>query len=84
MSRLLRGCRVLLSSTKTVAAAAEKPKRKPGGGLTKEVKVSQPLASFIGVSQCSRPEVVKKIWAHIKLHNLQVSFPSFASFVAVG
>lgn len=32
---------------------------------------SDPLATMLGEPKMSRPQVVKKLWEHIKSHNLQ-------------
>lgn len=40
-------------------------------GLLKDVELSDDLADFMGKSHASRPQVMKKIWAHIKKHDLQ-------------
>ncbi|KAI0523927.1 DEK C terminal domain-containing protein [Xylaria bambusicola] len=46
-------------------------KRKAGGGFQKPFNLSYPLAELCGEPQLSRPQVVKKLWAHIKEHQLQ-------------
>ncbi|KAK3940903.1 upstream activation factor subunit spp27 [Diplogelasinospora grovesii] len=48
-----------------------KEKRKAGGGFQKPFNLSYPLAELVGESQLSRPQVVKKLWAHIKANELQ-------------
>jgi len=40
-------------------------------GIMKKCKISDDLADFMGASTASRPEVVKKLWAYIKKHDLQ-------------
>ncbi|KAF5725769.1 SWIB complex BAF60b domain-containing family protein [Tripterygium wilfordii] len=40
-------------------------------GILKVTPVSPALGDFLGSPESSRTEAVKKIWAHIKLHNLQ-------------
>ena len=40
--------------------------------LQKEFYMSQALMDVTGETQLSRPQVVKKIWDHIKANNLQV------------
>ncbi|KAM0646277.1 hypothetical protein ACHAO3_008947 [Verticillium nonalfalfae] len=47
------------------------PKRKPGGGFQKPFNLSYPLAELLKEPQLSRPQVVKKLWEHIKGNNLQ-------------
>ncbi|ORY94946.1 SWIB/MDM2 domain-domain-containing protein, partial [Syncephalastrum racemosum] len=47
-----------------------KPKRKTG--LNKPLLLSPALSKFVGgETEMSRPEIVKKLWAHIKQHDLQ-------------
>ncbi|KAI1173644.1 DEK C terminal domain-containing protein [Nemania sp. FL0916] len=46
-------------------------KRKAGGGFQKPFTLSYPLAELCGEPQLSRPQVVKKLWEHIKEHQLQ-------------
>lgn len=46
-------------------------KRKAGGGFQKEFNLSYPLAELCGTSQLSRPQVVKRLWEHIKANELQ-------------
>ncbi|XP_010540712.1 PREDICTED: upstream activation factor subunit UAF30 [Tarenaya hassleriana] len=71
-SRVFGACRTLMakaassSATSTGAGSA-----KEGKGILKAVPVSQQLASFLGTNEASRTTAVKKIWEHIKLHNLQ-------------
>jgi chromatin remodeling complex protein RSC6 len=47
-------------------AAAKKP-----NGLQKVLKPSAALAGVVGTAELSRGEVVSKMWAYIKKHNLQ-------------
>ncbi|KAI9903684.1 hypothetical protein N3K66_000213 [Trichothecium roseum] len=47
------------------------PKRKAGGGFQKPFNLSETLADLCGDTQLSRPQVVKKIWEHIKANDLQ-------------
>ncbi|ERN14421.1 hypothetical protein AMTR_s00033p00241730 [Amborella trichopoda] len=46
-------------------------KRTGGGGFSKPCGLSPELQAFMGVSVLPRTEVVKRIWAHIREHNLQ-------------
>ncbi|KAJ8116977.1 hypothetical protein ONZ43_g4311 [Nemania bipapillata] len=46
-------------------------KRKAGGGFQKPFNLSYPLAELCGEPQLSRPQVVKKLWEHIKANELQ-------------
>ncbi|KAM0860238.1 hypothetical protein ACQ4PT_046696 [Festuca glaucescens] len=45
--------------------------KKKAGGFTKLCSISPALQEFVGASELARTEVVKKIWAYIKEHNLQ-------------
>ncbi|KEZ46342.1 hypothetical protein SAPIO_CDS0646 [Scedosporium apiospermum] len=47
------------------------PKRKAGGGFQKPFNLSHHLAELCGETQLSRPQVVKKLWEHIKANDLQ-------------
>ncbi|CAL9749086.1 unnamed protein product [Musa acuminata subsp. burmannicoides] len=75
MSRVLGGCRVLMSAaragTKEVAAAPAAAASKPKLGLLKPHPVSPAMKKFLGVPEISRVEAVKKIWEHIKANQLQ-------------
>ncbi|KAI1261836.1 hypothetical protein F5Y18DRAFT_430862 [Xylariaceae sp. FL1019] len=51
--------------------ASSPKKRKAGGGFQKPFNLSYPLAELCGESQLSRPQVVKKLWEHIKDKQLQ-------------
>ena len=45
-----------------------------GSGLTKPLCLSKELAALVGAKEdekLSRPEVVKRLWAHIKTNKLQ-------------
>ncbi|KAL0938303.1 DEK C terminal domain-containing protein [Colletotrichum truncatum] len=54
-----------------VDGSEEAPKRKAGGGFQKPFNLSDPLAELVGETQLSRPQVVKKLWEHIKGNQLQ-------------
>ncbi|KAJ4707603.1 upstream activation factor subunit spp27 [Melia azedarach] len=54
------------SSTSSAAVGSKEPK-----GILKVVPVSPQLSEFVGASEVSRSEAVKKVWQYIKLHNLQ-------------
>ncbi|KAJ2000360.1 hypothetical protein GGI04_004181, partial [Coemansia thaxteri] len=51
------------------AVDPNKPKRSTG--LSKPMKLSEQLASFLGQKYAARTEVVKSLWRYIKEHNLQ-------------
>lgn len=48
----------------------EPPKKKPNG-FTRLLKLSHEMGSFLGGEYAPRPEVTKRLWAHIKANNLQ-------------
>lgn len=57
----------------TKKAAKKKTKRKPNPAFMKPLTPSAKLAEVIGSKAIPRTEVVKKLWAYIKKHNLQDS-----------
>eukprot|EP00898_Chlorokybus_atmophyticus_P000134 jgi/Chlat1/1120/Chrsp111S01602 len=57
------------SSKKTAVDAADKPAKL--SGFQKPVRISPELAEFLQISEVSRPEAVKRIWAYIKSNGLQ-------------
>lgn len=63
-----------VSGQKSVAGPKKEPTRPTG--ILKAVQVSPTLAGFLGMSETSRAEAVKQIWAYIKLNNLQVTLIS--------
>ncbi|XP_054825298.1 upstream activation factor subunit spp27-like [Prosopis cineraria] len=58
------------SGVKTAAKTAT-PKGRGGNALQKVIPVSPQLGKFLGASEASRTDAVKKVWDYIKLHNLQ-------------
>lgn len=40
-------------------------------GFTKPLNLSPELQAWMGVSTCSRPEIIKKLWSYIRQNNLQ-------------
>ncbi|KAI4314615.1 hypothetical protein L6164_027503 [Bauhinia variegata] len=70
--------RALMAAAKGAASGGATPakvgataKPRQNSGIQKPVPVSSQLGKFLGASQASRTEAVKKVWEHIKLHNLQ-------------
>jgi upstream activation factor subunit UAF30 len=59
------------ATAKKVAAPKKKSARKPNAAFMKALTPSAVLAEVIGSAAVPRTEVVKKIWAYIKKHNLQ-------------
>lgn len=53
------------------AAPKKKSARKPNAAFMQALTPSAALAEVIGAAAAARTEVVKKIWAYIKKHNLQ-------------
>jgi upstream activation factor subunit UAF30 len=52
-------------------AAKKKSARKPNAAFMKALKPSDKLAAIVGAAPLPRTQVVKKIWAYIKKHDLQ-------------
>ena len=59
------------SDDSELESSTEKPEREKKGGFHKPMHLSEPLAALVGESELSRPQTVKKIWAHIKEKELQ-------------
>ncbi len=53
------------------SGSAVKEKRKASGGFQKPFNLSYQLGELVGVTQLSRPQVVKRLWQHIKENDLQ-------------
>jgi upstream activation factor subunit UAF30 len=51
--------------------SAKKSARKPNAAFMKPMQPSPALAKIVGERPLPRTEVVKKLWAYIKKHNLQ-------------
>jgi upstream activation factor subunit UAF30 len=56
---------------KAAAAPKKKTARKPNAAFMQAFTPSADLAAVIGAAAAARTEVVKKLWAYIKKHNLQ-------------
>ncbi|KAG9446071.1 hypothetical protein H6P81_012199 [Aristolochia fimbriata] len=67
MSRVFAASKVFMAAAK----AGAKSSAPASGGLLKPVPVSPVMQKFLGVSEVSRVDAVKKIWDHIKANNLQ-------------
>ena len=72
-SRVLMAAAKSATSGRATTAKTVSPKNRPNVGIQKVVPVSSQLGNFLGTSEASRTGAIKKIWEHIKLHNLQVS-----------
>jgi chromatin remodeling complex protein RSC6 len=59
------------ATAKKAAAPKKKSARKPNAAFMQALTPSAALADVIGTAAAARTEVVKKIWAYIKKHNLQ-------------
>ncbi|KAG6510280.1 hypothetical protein ZIOFF_028289 [Zingiber officinale] len=76
MARVFGACRVLMaakaaSSPNAASSAKEGTGKLKTSGILKPLPVTQAMKEFVGASEISRPDVVKKIWEHIKANNLQ-------------
>ncbi|KAL5974183.1 hypothetical protein ACLOJK_030846 [Asimina triloba] len=85
MSRVFGGCKALMaaasasassaakgSGTKKGASASAAAARNVGSGIQKAAPVSPAMSEFLGgVHEISRTDCAKKVWEHIKLHQLQ-------------
>ena len=60
-----------VAAPKKATAKKVKSARKPNAAFMKALTPSAVLAEVIGSAAVPRTEVVKKIWAYIKKHNLQ-------------
>ncbi|XP_038906873.1 upstream activation factor subunit spp27-like [Benincasa hispida] len=65
----LKASNTAVSGQKSVAGPKKVVNRSTG--IFKSFPVSPALAGFLGMSETSRSEAVKQIWAYIKLNNLQ-------------
>ena len=65
------------SNRATVKVAVKKTvaPRTTNSGIQKVVPVFFEVGDFLGAPQVSQTEAVNKVWAYIKLQNLQVLFP---------
>ncbi|XP_042509582.1 protein TRI1-like [Macadamia integrifolia] len=79
-SRVFRGSQALMAAAKAAKAsattssgvAATKPQApNRTSGIFKVTPVSPAMRQFLGVSEASRTDAVKKIWDYIKLNSLQ-------------
>lgn len=59
------------TTTKKVAAPKKKSARKPNAAFMKPLNPSKELAEIVGSNLIPRTEVMKKVWAYIKKHDLQ-------------
>ncbi|KAG0457589.1 hypothetical protein HPP92_022746 [Vanilla planifolia] len=76
MPKVFEGAKLLMAAAKAAAKEAEPAAARLGAlkGILKPLPVSPALRKFVGVPEISRSEAIKKIWDHIKLHQLQVPF----------
>ncbi|KAD4384962.1 hypothetical protein E3N88_25130 [Mikania micrantha] len=66
-----QGHRVLMAAAATTTATSTATKRGRPAGILKVVPVSPALGEFLGLSEVSRTDAVKKVWEYIKHNNLQ-------------
>ncbi len=59
------------TAKKVVAPKKAKTARKPNPAFMKPLNPSKELAEIVGGTPLPRTEVMKKVWAYIKKHNLQ-------------
>jgi chromatin remodeling complex protein RSC6 len=59
------------ATAKAAAPKKAKTARKPNAAFMKALTPSAELAAVIGAGAAARTEVVKKLWAYIRKHNLQ-------------
>lgn len=59
------------ATAKKVAAPKKKSARKPNAAFMKPLNPSKELAQIVGSNLIPRTEVMKKVWAYIKKHDLQ-------------
>lgn len=64
-------CAATLIICKRKSYAYASIRKRTGAAFMKKHRVSKALAAIIGCKEESRPQVVKKLWAHIKEHDLQ-------------
>ena len=64
--------RAAAASPKATAAAEAAPKKKRATGITQPKPVSPALQAIVGAPEIPRTEALKRLWAYIKQHNLQV------------
>lgn len=83
-------CRALMAAVKSTSSSSAKKasvsaspakEARPKVGLLKVVSVSPQLGKFLGATEASRSDAVKKVWEHIKLHNLQVPLSLLLCFL---
>ena len=59
------------ATAKKAAAPKKKSARKPNAAFMKPLNPSKELAEIVGSNLIPRTEVMKKVWAYIKKHDLQ-------------
>ena len=59
------------ATVKKAAAPKKATARKPNAAFMKPLMPSKELAEIVGGAPIPRTEVMKKVWAYIKKHNLQ-------------
>ncbi|XP_022735843.1 upstream activation factor subunit spp27-like [Durio zibethinus] len=70
-SRLFARCRGLVAVAKASSASFASASNANGKGLMQVMTVSPQLGKFLGASQASRTDALKKTWDYIKHHKLQ-------------
>ncbi|KAI5966644.1 hypothetical protein KGF57_000608 [Candida theae] len=59
------------STSTSTSSTKEKTRRAPNNAFNREMALSHELQDVIAQEKCSRPQVVKHLWAYIKANNLQ-------------
>jgi len=60
-----------LVQRRALAEKVQKKERKPSHMTTQLYEVTPELKEVVGRAKCTRAEAIKKIWEHIKAHELQ-------------
>ena len=69
--RTIRKATQTASKIKSSKSKSNTKRLAPNNAFNREMALSPELTNVIGVDKCSRPQVVKLLWAYIKDHNLQ-------------
>lgn len=69
----MHGLRTVTTAAASKPAAESTTVKREPRGITKPRRVSPQMQELLGVSEISRTQALKEIWAYIKQNNLQVS-----------
>ncbi|XVF52149.1 hypothetical protein PTKIN_Ptkin04bG0241500 [Pterospermum kingtungense] len=70
-SGLFGRCRGLMVKASSASFASSTASNANGKGLAQVKPISPQLGKFLGASEASRTDALKKVWDYIKLHQLQ-------------